>query len=126
MENLCKFKFLVITLDLDQKNTDPDLDRYSALNAGSGSNGYGSDTLVYCLFLLVPPSLPNEATKMLLKFLVIETVDTDLDRQPKMLDLDQMDTDPKPWFIVYFFISPSPYPRRPRGCWRPGPLHPPD
>ncbi len=43
---------------------------------------------------------------MLLKFWVIKTVDLDQDRciQPKMLDPDpdQMDTDQKHWFIVFF------------------------
>jgi hypothetical protein len=46
---------------------------------------------------------------MLLKFLVIKTVDRDQDRciQPKMPDPDphQMDTDPKHWFIVLFLLS---------------------
>jgi hypothetical protein len=40
---------------------------------------------------------------MLLKFLVIKTLDPDLDRciQPKMLDPDpdQIETDPRDWFI---------------------------
>jgi hypothetical protein len=39
----------------------------------------------------------------LLTFLVIKTLDPDLDRQPKTLDLDQMDMDPKDWFIYFFY-----------------------
>jgi hypothetical protein len=65
----------------------------------------------FIVYFFTNPSLPKEATRMLLKFLVIKTVDQDQDRyiQPKMLDPDpdQMDTYPTNRFIVYFFVSPS-------------------
>jgi hypothetical protein len=113
--------FLVIkTLDPDldrciqPKMLDPDPDKTDT----DPTHGF----IVY--FFCISPSLPKEATRMLLKFLAIKTVDLDLDRYSVPY---QMDTNPKHRFFILFFIFllvPS-YPRRRRGCWRRGPLPPP-